>query len=84
MSLLSLPVQASDDSGHVFYMDSRKETLPVFTLRAHESAVTGLTQCRGYDGCLATVAMDATLKVWDTRKGNPNCVLEKKFKDQVS
>ncbi|KAF6032686.1 PWP1 [Bugula neritina] len=73
MSLLSLLLQASDDSGHVFYMDSRKETLPVFTLRAHESALTELTQCRSYDGRLATVAMDAALKIWDTRKGNPNC-----------
>jgi len=80
MSLLSLLLQASDDSGHVFYMDSRKETLPVFTLRAHESALTELTQCRSYDGRLATVAMDAALKIWDTRKGNPNCVLEKSSK----
>lgn len=77
-------MQASDDSGHVYYMDSRKEKLPVFTLRAHESAVTGITQSRSYNGCLVTVAMDSLLKVWDTSNNKPTCVLEKKFRDLVS
>ena len=76
-------MQASDDSGHIHYMDSRKEKKAVFTLQAHTSAVTGVTQCHGYNGCLVTVAMDSLLKVWDTSNQKPTCILEKKFADQV-
>ena len=65
-------------------MDSRKEKLPVFTLQAHTSAVTGITQCQGLDGCLATVAMDSYLKIWDMSTQQPICILEKQFKEQVS
>ncbi|XP_067945612.1 periodic tryptophan protein 1 homolog [Watersipora subatra] len=73
---------ASDDSGHIHYMDSRKDKKSIFTLQAHTSAVTGLSQCQDYNGCLVTVAMDSLLKVWDIFNQKPSCILEKKFKDQ--
>lgn len=68
---------ASSEKGFVFYMDSRVDRKPVFTLSAHTGAVSGLVQSSEASTCLVTASADGFLKVWDTADNKPSCVLEK-------
>lgn len=80
---LIMTLQASTDTGEIMYMDSRKQSSTVFTLKAHSSAVSGMTQCKCYSNCLATVSTDGSMKIWDVDGQRPSCVYEKKFDDRV-
>lgn len=70
---------ASTDSGRVYYLDSRTDK-PLYTLSAHNKAVTGLALSSSVKGLLSTISTDQTLKVWDILDNKPSLILEKDLK----
>lgn len=56
---------ASTDSGVVYCMDSRADA-PVYSMKAHTDAVTGVAQSVDHN-CIVTVSADKSLKVWNIR-----------------
>ncbi|XP_021362950.1 periodic tryptophan protein 1 homolog [Mizuhopecten yessoensis] len=70
---------ASTDTGRVYYLDSRTDK-PLYTLSAHNKAVTGLALSSSVRGLLSTVSADQTLKVWDVVDNKPSLILEKNLK----
>lgn len=69
----------SSDDGVVCYCDVRTDT-PVYTLHAHNEAVTGMSLSAEIPGCLTTVSSDKMFKVWDCRDDKPQCVLTRDVK----
>jgi periodic tryptophan protein 1 len=57
--------------------DVRTETKPLWTLRAHDEGVNGLSLSSQCPDCIVTVSSDSTFKVWDIADGKPSCVAEK-------
>ncbi|XP_060076230.1 periodic tryptophan protein 1 homolog [Ylistrum balloti] len=70
---------ASTDSGRVYYLDSRTDK-PLYTLSAHNKAVTGLALSSSVKGLLTTASADQSLKVWDVLDNKPSLILEKDLK----
>ncbi|XP_078322317.1 periodic tryptophan protein 1 homolog isoform X2 [Crassostrea virginica] len=70
---------ATTDKGYVFYMDKRAGK-PVFTLSAHDEAVTGICQSSSVPGLLITTSTDKTMKIWDIQDNRPSSVLERNLK----
>jgi len=73
-------VLASTDKGQVVCLDVRQDKKPVWTLSAHNDAVTGLSLSSQCPGCLVTVSQDKTLKVWDVAGDKPEFVAERDLK----
>lgn len=55
--------QVSSDKGFVQGFDLRMDK-PLFTLKAHEDAVTCMSMSHYLEGALATVSADHTCKLW--------------------
>jgi len=70
---------ASCDDGVVMYFDVRSDT-PVFTLHAHDQAVTGIALSMEKPNCLTTVSADKSLKLWSYKNGKPANVLSRDMK----
>ena len=58
------------DKGNVIYFDSRVETSSVYSLNAHNEAVTGIVQSPVRKDCLVTTSSDKTLKIWNISSGD--------------
>ncbi|XP_065669091.1 periodic tryptophan protein 1 homolog isoform X2 [Hydra vulgaris] len=69
----------STDDGIVLYCDVRNDR-PIFTIHAHEEAVTGMCLSANIPGTLTTVSSDKKLKVWDTTGKKPTCVMSRDMK----
>ena len=70
---------ASTDTGFVHCLDVRASE-PVFQLKAHDSAVTGLSFSRHMAGCVLTTSQDKSFKIWDVRNHTPSMVFKKEPK----
>lgn len=64
------------ESGLVLYFDARNfnQASPVFTLHAHDSAVSSLDVSSSIQGCIVTGSTDKLVKVWDVKDMKPNMV----------
>ncbi|GFO28306.1 periodic tryptophan protein 1 homolog [Plakobranchus ocellatus] len=67
---------ASTDRGMLYEVDVRQEK-PLFTLSAHEEAVTGMALSSQIPGLLVTSSPDKHLKVWDIQDSRPALVLNR-------
>ncbi|XP_062500837.1 periodic tryptophan protein 1 homolog isoform X2 [Corticium candelabrum] len=67
------------DNGFVMGVDARSES-SVFTLHAHQSAVTALCLSSEIPGCLLTASEDKTVKVWDIKDYRPAHISTTDFK----
>jgi len=70
---------ASTENGYVYAMDIRSTTIPVFSLSAHNDAVTGLCLSSTVPGFLVTSSFDECVKVWDIENGNATFIAERQF-----
>lgn len=70
---------ASCDDGVVMYFDVRNDS-PVFTLHAHDQAVTGIALSTEMQHCLTTVSSDKSLKLWSYKDGKPANILSRDMK----
>ncbi|XP_072015618.1 periodic tryptophan protein 1 homolog [Amphiura filiformis] len=68
---------ASTDTGFVCCYDVRSASDPVFRLKAHDDAITGLSLSSQVSGCLVTGSADNTYKVWDIQDNKPSLVVSK-------
>ncbi|XP_071941448.1 periodic tryptophan protein 1 homolog [Antedon mediterranea] len=73
---------ASTDGGFVYSLDVRLDK-PLFTLQAHEKAVTGLALSTEPQHCLTTVSADHYVKVWDITDNKPALVISKDMKMNI-
>ncbi|RIB07947.1 WD40-repeat-containing domain protein [Gigaspora rosea] len=66
----------STESGLVLCFDARNsdKIAPVFTLHAHDAAVTSLDVNRLVKGCMITGSTDKMVKVWDIKDMKPTIV----------
>ncbi len=48
---------------------------PMWRVKAHDKACTGLAMTGKLPGLLVSVSLDKTLKIWDVRSGRPNLLL---------
>lgn len=64
---------ASTDKGTVYGIDCRQEK-PLWTLDAHTDGCTGLQMSPTCPGCLVTVSVDNTVKVWDIAGDEPKLI----------
>ncbi|XP_054159225.1 periodic tryptophan protein 1 homolog [Oppia nitens] len=55
----------STSNGFVYNYDVRNEKKHIYSIKAHEDSVTGLTLSRKCNGCLITGSTDKIVKVWD-------------------
>lgn len=65
---------ATTDSGFVYACDTRRPGATVFTLEAHDAAITSMAFSPGLPGCLVTADVEQTLKMWDISGGKPTLV----------
>lgn len=72
----------STDKGLLYEVDVR-QTKPLFTLSAHEQAVTGVSLSSQIPGLLVTASPDKHLKVWDIQGSKPSLVLSRNLKLDV-
>ncbi|XP_012944023.1 periodic tryptophan protein 1 homolog [Aplysia californica] len=70
--------QASTDQGNLYCVDIRQDK-PVYTLSAHEQAVTGLSFSSQIPGLVVTTSPDKHFKVWDVQGNKPSLVLSRKL-----
>ncbi|CAL1547309.1 unnamed protein product [Lymnaea stagnalis] len=73
---------ASTDKGMLYEVDVRQEK-PLFTLSAHEEAVTGMSLSSQIPGLLVTTSPDKHLKVWDIKDSKPSLVLSRNLKMDI-
>lgn len=64
--------------GRIFHFDSRSDGR-IFSLKAHESDVTGISPISGFNGLLVSTCVGGDLKVWDTNTDPPRAVFNKSF-----
>ncbi|RIA96897.1 WD40-repeat-containing domain protein [Glomus cerebriforme] len=66
----------SIETGLVLYFDARNfgKGTPVFTLHAHDSAVSSLDVSSSIQGCIVTGSTDKLVKIWDVKDMKPNMV----------
>ncbi|XP_023227046.1 periodic tryptophan protein 1 homolog [Centruroides sculpturatus] len=69
---------ASTDKGSVYCLDARNDK-PVYVIKAHFEAVTGLSLSTQCAGCLVTASTDGTIKIWDISNNHPDFIEEKKL-----
>lgn len=69
----------STDKGLLYEVDVR-HSKPLFTLSAHEQAVTGVSLSSQIPGLLVTTSPDKHLKVWDIQDSKPSLVLSRNLK----
>lgn len=67
---------ASSDKGLVYNFDIRLDK-PLFTLHAHEKAVTGMSLGYTAPDFLVTCSADHSYKIWDTQDNKPALVVSK-------
>ncbi|CAG5130170.1 unnamed protein product [Candidula unifasciata] len=72
----------STDKGLLYEVDVR-HSKPLFTLSAHEQAVTGISLSSQIPGLLVTTSPDKHLKVWDIQDSKPSLVLSRNLKLDV-
>jgi periodic tryptophan protein 1 len=75
---------ASTENGYVYAMDIRQTTIPVFSLSAHNEAVTGLCLSSTVPGFLVTSSFDDSVKIWDIENGNVTFIAERQFQTVIS
>ncbi|RUS83944.1 hypothetical protein EGW08_008299 [Elysia chlorotica] len=71
--------QASTDKGMLYEVDVRQDK-PLFTLSAHEEAVTGVALSTQIPGLMVTSSPDKHLKVWDIQDSRPSLVLNRNLR----
>ncbi|KAJ3042523.1 hypothetical protein HDV00_007057 [Rhizophlyctis rosea] len=65
----------SSEDGLVKCFDVRATTRdPVWTLHAHDGAVSALDVCPTMDGLLVTGSADKQAKLWNIKEGKPSCL----------
>lgn len=75
---------AGTEDGVVQYFDVRAAengvgTKPIFTLQAHDGAVSALDVNPHFPGCIATGSTDNKVKVWNTTDNKPSMVTSRNF-----
>lgn len=73
---------ASTDKGMLYEVDVRHDK-PLFTLSAHEDAVTGVSLSSQIPGLLVTSSPDKHLKVWDIQDSRPSLVLNRNLRMDI-
>eukprot|EP00960_Hanusia_phi_P074681 768287-Hanusia_phi.AAC.12 len=74
----------STDSGIVTCHDARHAGSNVYSIGAHDKAVTGLAVNQQVNGLIATASLDKTLKLWDVRGGKAEYITTRNMDvDQV-
>lgn len=68
------------EDGIVQYFDVRaSERKPLFTLQAHDGAVSAFDVNVHVPGCIATGSTDKQVKVWNTTNNRPSMVTSRNF-----
>ncbi|CAG8477852.1 11313_t:CDS:2 [Diversispora eburnea] len=69
----------STETGLVLNFDMRNsgQVAPIFTLHAHDSAVSSLEISPSIQGCLVTGSTDKMVKVWDIKNSKPSMVVSR-------
>ncbi|XP_038065265.1 periodic tryptophan protein 1 homolog [Patiria miniata] len=67
---------ASTDKGNIYCMDVRTDK-SIFTLKAHDDAVTALSLSTEVPSCLVTASADHQYKVWDIKDNKPSLIVSK-------
>ena len=68
-------LQVSSEDGLVKCFDVRAASKdPLWTLHAHDGAVSALDVCPTMDGLLVTGSADKQAKLWNIKEGKPSCL----------
>ncbi|KAI7847854.1 WD40-repeat-containing domain protein [Circinella umbellata] len=75
---------AATEDGIIQYFDVRQANgsaggKPLFTLQAHDSAVSALDVNPRIPGCIATGSTDKQVKIWNTTDNKPSMVTSRNF-----
>ncbi|KAI9494356.1 WD40-repeat-containing domain protein [Zychaea mexicana] len=75
---------AATEDGIIQYFDVRQANgaaggKPLFTLQAHDGAVSALDVNASIPGCIATGSTDKQVKIWNTTDNKPNMVTSRNF-----
>ncbi|KAJ2617073.1 rRNA-processing protein [Coemansia sp. RSA 1365] len=73
---------SATETGTICYFDIRaaeqgKGAAPIYTLAAHDEAVSAMDQHPTVSGILVTGSADETVKVWDVRDNKPSMVVSR-------
>lgn len=70
---------ASTEDGHVYCCDTRSPGSALFSLRAHDKAVSSISISTLCPGLLITGSVDRSCKVWDIRGGVPSFIASREL-----
>jgi periodic tryptophan protein 1 len=70
---------ASTEDGNVYAADTRTSGALLFTIDAHQAAVSKVTFSNYVPGMMLTASADGTCKLWDVHQGKPSFLMTREF-----